>query len=260
MKAQLYSQSGEKKQEVQLPEIFESPIREDLVQKYLESEKFILRQPYSSYEEAGKRHSASGTISHLRHTWKGHYGKGISRVPRKTMWRRGTQFFWIGAEISGSRGGRRSHPPQGIYRYRKINKKEKGLAMNSAFASTFNSALIAKRYSSLSSPVNSSIIEKLPSKTKDILALVKKIFPNFSSAREKSVRPGKGKKRGRKYKSNSGLLIITSNKEKSSFAGFDIKTLEDVKMRDLFPLGRLTLYTQQAIDELKAEAKGEKNA
>ncbi len=259
MKAQLYSQSGEKKAELELPVIFETKIREDIVQKYFEAEKFILRQPYSSYEEAGKRHSASGTISHRRHEWKGHYGKGISRAPRKTMYRRGTQFFWIGAEVSQTRGGRTAHPPKGIYRYRKINKKEKALALNSGFSSTFNPSFIKQRYSSLSLNLSSAVIEKLPVKTKDLILALKRIFPNFQSARKKSIRSGKGKLRGRKYKSNAGILIIKGNNEKAKFSGFDVKSLDEIKMKDLFPLGRLTLYTQQALDDLKAEAKGEKN-
>ncbi len=121
MKATLFDSKGQKKSDLELPAFFNTSARDDVVAKYVEVQKFVVRQPYSSYEEAGKRHSASGTISHKRHEWKGHYGKGISRTPRKTMYRRGTQFFWIGAEVSHTRGGRMAHPPQGIYAHRKIN-------------------------------------------------------------------------------------------------------------------------------------------
>src|SRR3989338_9377008 len=124
MKAQLYDAKGDKKSDINLPSLFDIKVREDIIAKYFEAEKFSLIQPYSTFKEAGKRHSASGTISHRRHEWKGHYGKGISRVPRKAMYRRGTQFFWIGAEVSGTRGGRQAHPPHGIRRFRKINEKE----------------------------------------------------------------------------------------------------------------------------------------
>src|SRR3989344_4359209 len=123
MKATLYSSLGEKKSEISLPTLFDSEIREDIALKYFEAEKFVLRQPYANYDEAGRRHSASGTISHRRHKWKGAYGKGISRVPRKKMWRRGTQFYWVGAEVSSARGGRSIHSPQGLYSTRKINRK-----------------------------------------------------------------------------------------------------------------------------------------
>ena len=135
MKSTVYDIQGKKKKEIELPQMFDAKIREDLVAKYYESEKFTEMQPYFAYAEAGKRHSASGTISHRRHMWKGHYGKGLSRAPRKTMWRRGTQFFWVGAEVSGARGGRRAHPPKPNY-IRKTNKKETVIAMNSALVAT----------------------------------------------------------------------------------------------------------------------------
>src|SRR3989338_6070014 len=149
MKSTLYDSKGSKKSEIELPEIFSTPLRQDLVMKYAEAEKYSNRHRYGSYAEAGKRHSASGTISHRRHEWKGHYGKGISRVPRKAMWRRGTQFYWVGAEVSGTRGGRKAHAPTGIKRFRKINEKELLFAMRSAFASTANKEFIQERYSTL---------------------------------------------------------------------------------------------------------------
>ena len=256
MKAQLYSSAGEKKSEVTLPALFDSNVREDLALKYFEAEKFSLRQPYSHFDEAGKRHSASGTISHRRHKWKGAYGKGISRVPRKRMWRRGTQFYWIGAEVSSARGGRSIHAPQGLYTPRKINKKEKKLALYSGLAATLNVNFIKQRYSSLTNAPISAIIESLPSKTKDVLSSTKKIFGSASEKvfKVKHVRPGKGKKRARKYKSNAGLLIIIGKDEKAMISGIDVKKVSELHMKDLYPLGRLTLYTQKALEELKNAA------
>src|SRR3989338_6078732 len=149
MKVQVIDINGNKKSELTLPQIFSTKIRKDIVTKTFEALKINNMLLYSPWEEAGRRHSASGTISHRRHEWKGHYGKGISRVPRKTMWRRGTQFFWIGAEVSGTRGGRKAHAPTGIKRFRKINEKELLFAMRSAFASTANKEFIQERYSTL---------------------------------------------------------------------------------------------------------------
>src|SRR3989344_5634817 len=136
MKATLYDVKGVKKSDIELPSVFATPLREDLVMKYVEAERYATKHRYGTYKEAGKRHSASGTISHRRHEWKGHYGKGISRVPRKSMWRRGTQFYWVGAEVSNTRGGRRAHPPKVDRRGMKVNQKEQRLAFASAFAST----------------------------------------------------------------------------------------------------------------------------
>jgi len=60
--------------------------------------------------------------------------------------------------------------------------------------------------------------------------------------------------RARKYKSNAGLLVVTGKEEKIKFSGLDIKKIGDLKMRDLYPLGRLTLYTQKALEEMKNAA------
>src|SRR3989338_8046026 len=149
MKATVYSVDGEKKSDINLPGVFDSRVREDIALKYYEADKGY--HPHSPSPFAGRRHSASGTISHRRHEWKGHYGKGISRLPRKVMWRRGTQFMWVGAEVASTRGGRRAHPPKVNRRGMKVNQKEQRLAFASAFASTVHTPSILKRYTSLKS-------------------------------------------------------------------------------------------------------------
>ena len=255
MKAIIYDFNGNKKHEAELPKLFSTKIRADIVLKYFEAEKFKLMHPYSPYKEAGKRHSASGTISHRRHEWKGHYGKGISRIPRKTMSRRGVQFYWVGAEISGTRGGRSAHPPK-INRRRKINKNEEMIAMNSAIASTANEKYIANRYSSLVKlhfPVPIIIESKLEKiKSKDFIKLLKHLLKeNYHLAlKNKTIRAGKGKMRGRKYKSNAGILLIKSKSENIALKGLDIKSVPELKISNLYPLGRLVIYTEKAIEEL----------
>src|SRR3989338_4280046 len=207
MKATLYTQTGTKKEEITLPALFSTPIREDLVAKYAESTQRKQMQPYGTYTEAGKRHSASGTISHRRHEWKGHYGKGISRLPRKVMWRRGTQFMWVGAEVASTRGGRRAHPPKVNRRGMKVNKKEQRLAFASAFASTVHTPSILKRYTSLKSySLAHVVVESLPQKAKEMHKLLSALFSSIalSPVKQRSVRAGIGKSRSRKYKSNAG--------------------------------------------------------
>lgn len=255
MKAQIYDLKGEKKKEIELPVLFNDKIREDIVQKSYEVTRFAERQPYAPFKEAGKRHSASGTISHKRHDWKGHYGRGISRVPRKTMWRRGTQFFWVGAEVSAARGGRRAHPPRVIRREKKINQKEMKIAMNAALAATAHESYVLKRYGSLDKisfrlPI---VIESQATvKTKEIVHFLKTLLgkSNDIALKTKSVRAGKGKLRGRKYKSNAGVLLIKSNDEKIKMKGLDIKSLKELKITDLYPLGRLTIFTEKSLEEL----------
>lgn len=260
MNAPLYDAAGRKKAEIKLPNFFTIPIREDLVAKAIECERQEQRQPYASFAEAGKRHSASGTISHRRHKWKSGYGRGMSRVPRKVMWRRGTQFYWIGAEVANTRGGRRAHPPQGIRRYRKLNRKEQNHALASALAATAAPSLVSKRYTSLSSPPSSlpAVIEQFPTKARDMRAALIAIFGTTLLPllfRHREVRAGLGKLRGRKYKTNAALLLVTGNSEVLKQSLIESKQASRLQITDLYPLGRLTLYTQQALKELQARVQ-----
>jgi large subunit ribosomal protein L4e len=260
MKGTLYDIKGNKKGDVELPELFSTQLREDVAAKYFEADKFAHKHPYSHKPTAGRRHSASGTISHRRHEWKGHYGKGISRAPRKVMWRRGTQFFWVGAEVSGARGGRRVHGPVLAERFRKVNKKEMQLAFSTCFASTANKDKVLGRYSSLAEKkvalnfpiVIESKLDRI--KAKDLLILLNKIFSEISGVvfKNKEVRAGRGKTRGRKYKSNAGLLLVKAKDEKIKFPGVEIKSTDEISIEDVYPLGRLTAYTEKSLKELEA--------
>lgn len=124
IKSHILDINGKKTKEITLPDAFSSVVREDIVAKVVEAKK--TRQPYAPSLVGGKQHSASGKIQHTRHVWKTMQGKGISRVPRKIMSRRGSQFTWVGAEIPSAVGGRRAHPPKVIsmINTKRINKKE----------------------------------------------------------------------------------------------------------------------------------------
>lgn len=253
MKGTLFDTSGNKKSEISLPKVFDTPMREDLVSKALEMARFQSAQPHSLYSEAGKRHSASGTISHKRHEWKGHYGKGLARVPRKTMNRHGTQFYWVGAETANTRGGRRVHGPTLYKRYRKINDKEKQLAINSAIAATANPEMIVKRYETLSEAHKSvPVFESLPAKTSQLMKALSSMFSGMSVIeRKRTVRAGKGKNRGRPHKVSAGVLIIVGNKEKHNFKAIPIKAVQELSILDLYPMGRVTAYTKAALEDLQ---------
>lgn len=255
MKSQVFDLNGNKIKTVDLPEIFSVRIREDLAQKYYEASKQFA--PHSPSPLAGRRGSASGTISHRRHEWKGHYGKGISRVPRKAMWRRGEQFYWIGAEINMARGGRAVHAPLLVRRLLKINKKEKLIAMHSALGATTQIDYVKRRYENLhNASIDLPLVIASPLKeikSKQFIEFLRKVLgDNFEIAlKQKKIRAGKGKLRGRKLKSNAGLLLIRGSDEKIKMSGIEIKSVKDVEIRDLYPLGRLTLYTEHALKELK---------
>jgi large subunit ribosomal protein L4e len=252
MKATLYDSAGKKKGAVELPALFDTPIREDLVHKAYEAEKFMLMQPFSPSPTAGRRHSASGTISHRRHAWGGHYGKGVSRLPRKEMWRRGTQFYWVGAEVSNTRGGRSVHAAHGAKAFRKINQKERLFALRSALAATAQPTSVQKHYASLSqAPPVPAVIESLPAKMQALSTAIRSIFGDIPILKQtKTIRHGKGKQRGRPYKTSAGVLLVTSSKETQTFKGITVVQAKKLMLQELYPLGRITLYTKAALEEL----------
>jgi len=262
MKSNILDIHGKSKGQIELPECFSSEIREDIVAKVLEAKK--RKQPYAPSPVAGKQHSASGIIKHHRHVWKTHYGQGISRIPRKITSRKGDRFNWIGAEISSAVGGRRAHPPKilSMLNFRKINKKEMKIAMLSAISATADEKYLFKKYSRIQKSekkepfVVSSEITKL--KIKELINSLKDILGKELSEvaiRKKSLRAGKGKLRGRKYKQNAGMLLVIGNDEKLRTNLFDVKKAQELNVRDLAEggLGRLTLYTEKAIKNLGEE-------
>jgi len=258
MKANVLNTQGRKIKEIDLPKCFSQEIREDVVAKVLEVKK--RQQPYAPSLMAGKQYSASGKIKHRRHVWKTHYGQGISRIPRKIILRRGSRINWIGAFIPGTVGGRRAHPPKilSMINTRRINKKEMKIALTSALSATANEKKISKRYKTIGKLdkefpfiVDSKLISL---KTKELISSLKKILGNLFeiSVKKKKVRSGKGKLRGRKYKSNAGLLLVIGNKEKVKTKVFEIITVDKLGIINLAKggLGRLTIYTEQAIKDL----------
>lgn len=265
MKTRLLDINGKEKGSIDLPKSFSKKIREDIVVKVLESKK--TEQPYAPSPVAGKQHSASGILVHRRHVWKSQYGRGMSRIPRKVMSRRGSQFNWMGAEIPSAVGGKRAHPPKVISKIntKKVNKKELKIAFESALSASADGKRVSKRYKR----AKDKKIEAVPFvveskisdlKTKNLISSIKKVLGKdlFELAvPKKKVRKGKGKLRGRKYKKSAGLLIVIGNKERIKTKTFDVVSVKNLGVSDLSRggLGRLTLYTEQAIKDLREKFK-----
>src|SRR3989344_1430914 len=133
MKAAILDSTNNKIGEIKLPSQFEEEYRPDLIHRAVLAIQSHKRQGYAASETAGKR--ASAKLSRRRRDYRGSYGIGISRVPRKIMTRRGTRMNWVGAFAPGTVGGRRAHPPKSekIW-WKKINKKEKAKAISRAVA------------------------------------------------------------------------------------------------------------------------------
>lgn len=265
MKANLLDIQGKKTKEISLPKCFLETVRTDLIQKIIEAKK--KKQPYGPSPIAGNQSSASGGIVHKRKVWKSQYGRGMSRVPRKTMSRRGSQFHWVAALAPNVRGGRKVHSPKVISMMglASINKKELKLALCSALSATTDGKFITKRYGRL----EGKKVDNLPLvvesnfsglKAREMIKSLNDILGDelFEIAiKKRSVRSGLGKLRGRKYKSNAGLLLVTSSEEKVKTTSFEVQTASKLGVTDLANggPGRLTLYTENAIKELGEKLK-----
>ncbi len=262
MDVPIISKDGEKGK-IKLPEQFNEEVREDLIKKAFLAIMSHKRQPYGAWPMAGKTYVA--WTSKRRKDYRGSYGYGISRTPRKVLTRRGRRFYWVGAFAPNTVGGRRAHPPKAekIWEW-KINKKERRKAIRSAMAATMIKELVQERGHKVPDnyPFIIDGIEEI-SKTKELVQILENLGfkEELERARKKKIRAGKGKNRGRPYKRKKSILIVADNidnlsKAAENIPGIDIVHVRNLNVELLAPgshAGRLTLYTKQAINVLEKE-------
>ena len=250
--------------DVKLPKQFNEEFRPDLISRAVLVIQRNNMQPYGASLRAGKRNSAN--LSRRRKKYRGSYGIGISRVPRKILTRRGTRMNWVGAVAPGTVGGRRAHPPKASKELsRKINKAERLKAIKSAISATMDGDLVKERGHKIPSEypfIVDGSFEKLD-KTKNVQdVLIKFGFEaELKRASVKKVRAGKGKIRGRKYKKRKSMLIVISKDSKISqsaknISGVDIVNVKNLNTELLAPgtkAGRLTIWTKGAIELMDKE-------
>ena len=247
-KINVYNVDGSIKNTIDLPKIFDTPYRPDIIQKSFNALHANQRQPYGTSPSAGTRHATASVGK----------GRGMSRVPRLTQ---GRQAALAPCVV----GGRRAHPPKVEKNWHeKLNKKEKQLARNSALAATAIIDIVKDRGHVVNKDVTLPIIidddfDKL-SKTKDVIQTLEKIGiydDVLRSANGKHIRAGKGKNRGRKYRIPKSILIITTkeklSKSSNNLSGVDITDPSQLNIEHLAPggvAGRLTIVTKSALDQL----------
>lgn len=265
MKAQIYDLEGKKLKEIDLPKQFEEEVRPDIIKKAVLAVQSHNRQAYGAKPNAGERQSA--VLSRRRRDFKTAYGHGISRVPRKTMWARGTQFGWVGAFAPGTVGGRRAHHPKVTKKWWEIiNKKERRKAIRSALSAAAISALVKQRGHRFDFEHLPLIIEdkfENLKKTKEIGSVLVKLGLEKELKRisEKKIRAGRGKSRGRKYQIKKGPLIVVSKscpleKSAANIQGVEVCNVKNLNAELLAPgtiPGRLIIFTENAIHKLDKE-------
>ena len=247
-KVNVYSMDGTVKEKIDLPKIFDTPYRPDIIKKSFEVIRSNQRHPYGSDPLAGTRHAVASVGK----------GRGMSRVPRLTQGQ-------AAALAPNVVGGRRAHPPKIERDWKeKMNKKENKLARNSALAATADKEVVTKRGHRFDEKITLPIVvdddfEKIK-KTKEVIEVLEKIgiyTDVLRSANGKHVRAGKGKMRGRRYRLPKSLLIVSTKDvvERSSdnLSGVDIAKPHQLNIEHLAPggiAGRLTIFTKSALTQL----------
>jgi large subunit ribosomal protein L4e len=259
MKLKIRTQTGQSKKEQELPKQFSEPVNPDLIKRAVLVIQSNKRQRYGSSPEAGKR--ASSYLSKRRNSYRSTYGIGQSRTPRKVMSRRGQRLNYVGAFAPQTVGGRRAHPPKSEKNLsKKINKKERRKAIRSAMSA--NLILTYLKEKNYTVPKDYPFIldnsfESL-SRTQEVKKVLDKL--GISIEIKRKIRAGKGKLRGRKYTRKKGPLFVTSKDCPLSLSSKNMN-IESVEVGSLNAEllapggqpGRITLFTEGAIDRLKKE-------
>lgn len=263
MNSNIIDMTGRKVKSIDLPKQFSEEYRPDLIKRAFLAVMSHKRTPYGAKAGAGMRYSSK--LSRRRKNYKGAYGKGISRVPRKIMTRRGSQFYWIGATAPGTVGGRKAHPPKPEKIFsQKINIKERRKAIRSAISATVLPEIVMSRGHRFENvPVILESKFQDLDKTKDVINVFNKIGLKDEMERVsvKKIRAGKGKSRGRRYKKKVGPLLVVSENcslmnSSKNIPGVDVVKVKDLNVELLAPgsdPGRLCLWTDKAIEIMKKD-------
>jgi large subunit ribosomal protein L4e len=257
---------GKESHTIELPSVFETPFRYDVIHKVYVNLLSHSFQRQGRYPMAGEVVSAQS-----RNT-----GLGIARIARA----RGEGFSRAGqaAGVASVRHGRVAHPPESWKNiYKKVNDKEKQLALCSAIAATARKDLIERRGHKLSNIstfpiIVSDAIESI-SKTKDLVNLLQAIGLKQELDRviySRKASSGTARRRGRKGRSAISAIIVISGRSdeadnnknifklSGSIGGLDIKQVKNLSVLDLAPGSkpiRLTIFSESAIKELDSIKK-----
>jgi large subunit ribosomal protein L4e len=251
--------SGKPGDGIELPGVFSTPLRPDIVQRAW----WILNshglQPYGRDPMAGERTSAE--------TGNPPTGRGVSRIPRVKG--AGTNRSGQGGGVASTVKGRLPHPPRSEkVIYRKINVKERKLALDTAIAFTGDGSAVAWRghkTGKVKFPiVVSDDLESLE-KTSALesflegLGLTEELSRVYGGVKRRS---GTARMRGRTMRKKVGPLIVVSNdrgvgKAAASIPGVEVASVDSLSVLPLAPggvAGRLTIWTASAIEVLGARS------
>jgi len=264
MKLNIVSETKQNKGSLELPAVFHEAIRTDLIRRAVLASASLARQPYGTDPRAGLK--ASAKLSRRRRKYRGGYGKGISRSPRKIMSHAGSQFRWQGALAPNTVGGMRAYPPRVDKVWeQKLNVKEKRKAIRSALAAVVDKALVVARGHKVPAEYPFAVVNELESlkNAKDVTKVLVALglADELDRTKERSTKPGRAKMRGTGTRTKSGVLLVVGKACPLQHAarnvpGVDVVIASRVSVNDLAPgaaPGRLTIFTEGALDRIAKE-------
>ena len=255
MKVASLSIQGTKDADVELPLIFETPFRRDLIHKVYTNLDSHHYQPKGTHPTAGMDVSADSLNPPTGH--------GQSRVAR--MKGGGGGRGGQAGEVASTRGGRQAHPPKVDKTiYKRINKKENKLALCSAIAATASKSMVASRGHKVedieSFPIIISDEAEGISRAKEMEKMLEALHlsADVDRLRGRKPRTGKSALRGRSKKIGTSVLFVAKSAQKlakaaGGFPGVSARSARDLSVLDLAPGSspiRLTVYTRGAIEEI----------
>jgi large subunit ribosomal protein L4e len=240
MKTYVFDAEGKPIKEIELPKLFESFVNKTLIERAFWIMFTHKLQPKGRDPTAGMKVSAE--------SWG--TGYGIARLAR--IKGSGTPRAGQAGGVASVVKGRLAHPPKAEKKiYKRINKKERLAATESALAATINIQLVKERghrYDGNLPIVVYDDVEKI-NKTKNVEALLIKLglSNELERIKEKGVGP---------------LFVVSGIspliKAARNIKGVDAVTAKDVSVLHLAPggkPGRLVIYTESALNVLNERFK-----
>lgn len=251
----VYSEKAEATgEQIQLPAVFQAPIRPDIVNFIHDQVRKNKRQPYSVSEKAGHQTSAE--------SWG--TGRAVARIPRVRGG--GTHRSGQGAFGNMCRGGRMFAPTKTWRRWhRKVNVAQKRYAVCSAIAASGVPSLVMARGHIIDQVAEVPLVvsDKIQAytKTKEAVAFLKAVHAWADVekvVKSKRYRAGVGKRRNRRYKKKLGPVIIYEKdngivRAFRNIPGMDFMHIDRLNLLKLAPgghLGRFCIWTESAFRRL----------
>jgi large subunit ribosomal protein L4e len=248
MKVPVLSLTNEKIDEVDLPKVFDTPIRLDIIKRAVIAQQSKGFQPQGRDPLAGKRN-----VAESRGT-----GHAMARLPRL---KNGSKADFAVQAV----GGHGAFPPRSEkVTIKRINKKEKRFAIRSGIAATINKELITARgHLTEGIPELPIVIDdafESIQKTKEVEDIFSKmgLIKDVNRSNRNKIRAGRGKSRGRGKKSGKGPLLVISKdkgvgKAARNLPGVDIIQVKNLNVEQLAPgtyPGRLVIWVKSAFNDL----------